>query len=208
MSLQHHTGDAIRDLIILLARLPGLGPKSAQRLAIHLMKQTDKMTLLMQAFDKILQHVKQCSRCHALDTQDPCSICSNPKRRHHIICIVENVDDLWSFEKAAIFDGSYHVLGGALSSLDAITPDQLTINSLAERIATAQRHGTPIEEIIIATSATIGGQITAHYIAEAMASFNIGITRLANGIPIGGELHYLDERTLAAALQSRTRFDP
>jgi recombination protein RecR len=192
-------GPEIERLIQLLGRLPGLGPRSARRVALHLLKKRETlMQPLSAALADAARAIKPCSACGNLDTIDPCSICSDPKRDQSLICVVEDIGDLWAMERGKIFPGRYHVLGGTLSALDGIGPDELNIGSLLKRIG-----GGGIREIIVATNATVDGQTTAHYLAERLADTGIPITRLAHGVPVGGELDWLDDGTLATALKAR-----
>jgi recombination protein RecR len=186
-------------LIQLLAKLPGLGPRSARRAALHLLKKRESlMQPLARALDTAAASIRSCSRCGNLDTADPCAICADPKRDGSLICVVADVADLWALERAGSFKGRYHVLGGTLSALDGIGPEQLNIAGLVARAAAPE-----IKEIILATGATVDGQTTAHYIAERLAGREVAVTRLAHGVPVGGELDYLDDGTLAAALKAR-----
>jgi len=190
---------ALDELIQQLGRLPGLGPRSARRVALHLLKQ--RQTLLPRlaaARGQAAQEVRQCAVCGNLDDADPCRICTDPERDPSQICVVEEVDDLWALERSALFKGRYHVLGGRLSALDGLGPEDLGIDRLLQRAA---RERTA--EIILATSATVDGQTTAHYIAERLAPSGVAVTRLAHGVPVGGELNYLDDGTLGAALRAR-----
>ena len=192
-------GPEIERLIQLLGRLPGLGPRSARRVALHLLK---KREVLMQPLSAALadaaRTIKPCGICGNLDTVDPCAICADSRRDTGLICVVEDVGDLWAMERGKIFSGRYHVLGGTLSALDGIGPDELNIGSLLRRV----RDGG-IREIIVATNATVDGQTTAHYLAERLADANVPLTRLAHGVPVGGELDWLDDGTLATALKAR-----
>jgi recombination protein RecR len=189
----------IERLIQMLARLPGLGPRSARRVALHLLKRKDAaLTPLVQALTEAAANVRTCSACGNLDTADPCGICADAKRDTAILCVVEDVADLWAMERAGAFRGRYHVLGGALSALDGVGPEELRIPKLIERVATER-----IGEVILATNATVEGQTTAHYIAERLAGTGAKVSGLAQGIPVGGELDYLDDGTLAAALKAR-----
>ena len=190
-------GSEIERLIQLLAKLPGLGPRSARRAALALLKKRDTLLepladSLREAADAILS----CEICGNLDTQSPCAICSDPRRDPHLLCVVEDVADLWALERASVFRGRYHVLGGALSALDGVTPERLNIGSLLER---AQADG--IEEVVLAMNATVEGQTTAHYLMDLLG--DLKVTRLAHGVPVGGELDYLDEGTLSAAFKAR-----
>jgi recombination protein RecR len=194
-------GREIDRLIQLLAKLPGLGPRSARRAALALLKKRETLLEpLAQAMKSAAAALKQCSTCGNLDTTDPCGLCRNPERDNRIICVVEDVADLWALERAAIFRGRYHILGGALSALDGVTPERLNIASLVERA----RNGA--NEIILAMNATVEGQTTAHYLLDILEPLNMKITRLAHGVPVGGELDYLDEGTLSAAFTARRTF--
>lgn len=193
------TLNAIESLIASFAKLPGLGPRSARRVTLKLIR--DRARLLEPLYHQIgtvLQQACVCSTCSNIDTSDPCHICTHPSRDKHVICVVEDVADLWAIERSGNFRGTYHVLGGTLSALDGRGPDQLGIPKLAARAATEE-----VQEIVIATNNTVDGQTTAHYITDVLQPCNVHITRLAQGIPMGGELDYLDEGTLAAAFQSR-----
>jgi recombination protein RecR len=190
---------ALDDLVQRLARLPGLGPRSARRATLHLMKhRATALVDLVRALERASEQVRPCARCNNLDDEDPCWVCRNPERDQSQILVVENVDDLWAMERAGLFRGRYHVLGGTLSALDGIGPEELGVERLLER-ARAER----VEEVILATSATVSGQLTAHYIAERLAGLPARVTRLGRGVPVGGELNYLDEGTLEAALRAR-----
>ena len=186
-------------LIQLLGRLPGLGPRSARRAALHLLKRRDSlMEPLAAALAEAAVSVKNCSTCGNLDSEDPCAICRDPKRDPAVICVVAEVGDLWALERSAAFRGRYHVLGGTLSALDGIVPEQLNIASLLRRA------GDPsVREVVLATGATVEGQTTAHYIADRLAGLPVTVSRLAHGLPVGGELDYLDDGTLMAALKAR-----
>jgi recombination protein RecR len=190
---------ALDELIQLLARLPGLGPRSARRVALHLLKQRETlMQRLAVALANAAREVRQCGVCGNLDAADPCWICADPERDNTLICVVEEVDDLWALERASLYRGRYHVLGGTLSALDGHGPEDLGIDRLLQRV-----EGGGIGEVILATGATVEGQTTAHYIAERLAGSAVAVTRLAHGVPIGGELNYLDDGTLGAALKAR-----
>jgi recombination protein RecR len=190
---------ALDDLIQLLARLPGLGPRSARRAALHLLKQRETlMQRLAIALANAAREVRKCSECGNLDGADPCWICADPERDGCLICVVEEVDDLWALERSGLFKGRYHVLGGTLSALDGLGPEDLGVDRLLERVDRGR-----VGEVILATSATVDGQTTAHYIAERLAASSPVISRLAHGVPIGGELNYLDDGTLDAALKAR-----
>lgn len=189
----------IDQLIQLLAKLPGLGPRSARRAALHLLKRREAlMEPLARVMADTSREVRTCSTCGNLDTADPCAICTDAKRDPSVICVVEDVADLWALERTALFRGRYHVLGGTLSALDGVGPDELNIPKLADRAALDQ-----VSEVILATSATVEGQTTAHYIAERLADCEVAVSGLAHGVPVGGELDYLDDGTLSAALKAR-----
>jgi len=195
-------GPEIERLIQLLAKVPGLGPRSARRAALHLIKKKEQLlSPLAAAMGEAADKVRICSTCGNVDTSDPCMICTDPRRDAVTLIIVEDVSDLWALERAAAMNVRYHVLGGTLSPLDGIGPDQLNIRSLIDRVA-----GGEIKEIILAVNATVEGQTTAHYLTDQLSGFEVKITRLAHGVPVGGELDYLDDGTLAAALRSRTAF--
>jgi len=193
------TAEPIERLISLLAKLPGLGPRSARRAALYLIKRSDSlMGPLAQALAGAAENVCTCSVCGNLDTQDPCAICTDPKRDKSLICVIEDVADLWALERSASYKGRYHVLGGTLSALDGIGPDDLNIPGLIGR---AGEKG--VTEVILATNATVDGQTTAHYIADRLADTGVAVSGLAHGVPVGGELDYLDDGTLSAALKDR-----
>ncbi|WP_340116655.1 recombination mediator RecR [Pelagibius sp. 7325] len=193
-------GDLDR-LIQLLARLPGLGPRSARRAVLHLMKKREALMLpLAEAMARAAESVTHCSLCGNLDTRDPCGICRDTTRDPKLLCVVEEVADLWALERSGAFKGRYHVLGGTLSAIDGRGPDQLSIGKLLQRTAAPDQ---PVEEVILALSATVDGQTTAHYISERLAASGIKVSRLAHGVPVGGELDYLDDGTLTAALKAR-----
>src|SRR5262245_44203183 len=195
----HMTIADIDRLIQLLAKLPGLGPRSARRAALHLLKKREVlMQPLARAIDDAAANIRNCSTCGNLDTADPCAICSDPRRDASTICVVADVADLWALERAGAHRGRYHVLGGTLSALDGIGPEQLNIAGLVRR---ADDPG--VKEVILATGATVDGQTTAHYIVDRLAGLSVTITRLAHGVPVGGELDYLDDGTLTAALKAR-----
>ncbi len=200
-------GPEIERLIQLLARLPGLGPRSARRAALQLMK---KKEALMQPLAKALADaaaaVTLCPVCGNVDTKTPCSICGDPARDASLLVVVEDVGDLWALERAGATKGRYHVLGGVLSPLDGIGPDDLNIATLVSRVRDKPVGGSGVAEVILAMNATVEGQTTAHYITDQLAGSGARITRLAHGVPVGGELDYLDDGTLAAAMKSRTPF--
>lgn len=189
-------------LINLLGKVPGLGPRSARRAALQLIKKKDSlMKPLSSALADVAENVHPCAICGNLDIENPCHICESPKRDRSIICVIEDVSDLWALDRAGSYRGLYHVIGGTLSALDGVGPDDLNINTLIERASAPE-----LKEIIIATNATVDGQTTAHYITEQLKPFDLTITRLAHGVPIGGELDYLDDGTLTTALNSRRPF--
>ncbi len=186
-------------LIQLLAKLPGLGPRSGRRIALHLLKRREALLVpLVAALSNAAERVRPCAQCGNLDTSDPCALCADARRDAALICVVEDVADLWALERSGAFRGRYHVLGGALSALDGVGPEDLNIPRLIERAREAQ-----VREVIIATSATVDGQTTAHYIADRLEGAGVAVSRLAQGVPVGGELEYLDDGTLAAALKAR-----
>ncbi len=195
-------GPEIERLIQLLARLPGLGPRSARRAALHLIKKRDAlMAPLTAALRSAMEKIAVCRICGNLDTQNPCTVCSDPTRDASILIVVADVADLWALERARAVNARYHVLGGTLSPLDGVGPDDLSIEALVSRA-----HAPEVKEIILALNATVDGQTTAHYIADQLRPAGVKMTGLAHGVPVGGELDYLDEGTLAAALRSRTAF--
>jgi recombination protein RecR len=195
-------GPEIERLIQLLARLPGLGPRSARRAALHLMKKKEALLEpLARATAEAAAAVRLCSVCGNVDTADPCIICRDPQRDGSMLVVVEDVGDLWALERAGATRGRYHVLGGVLSPLDGIGPDDLNIAALGARV----RAGG-VAEVILAMNATVEGQTTAHYVTDQLAGSGAKVTRLAHGVPVGGELDYLDDGTLAAAIRSRTPF--
>ena len=195
-------GPEIERLIQLLAKVPGLGPRSARRAALHLIKKKEQLLApLADAMGEAVDKVRVCSTCGNVDTADPCMICTDPRRDAATLIVVEDVSDLWALERASARNVRYHVLGGTLSPLDGIGPDQLNIRALVDRVA-----GGGVKEVILAVNATVEGQTTAHYLTDQLADFDVKVTRLAHGVPVGGELDYLDEGTLAAALKSRTAF--
>ncbi|MET3792029.1 recombination mediator RecR [Aquamicrobium terrae] len=195
-------GPEIERLIQLLAKVPGLGPRSARRAALHLIKKKDQLLgPLAAAMGEALDKVRVCSTCGNVDTADPCIICSDPRRDPATLIVVEDVSDLWALERASAMNVRYHVLGGTLSPLDGIGPDQLNIRSLVDRVSAGE-----VKEVILAVNATVEGQTTAHYLTDQLSGLDVKVTRLAHGVPVGGELDYLDEGTLAAALKSRTAF--
>ncbi|UWL59747.1 recombination mediator RecR [Brucella pseudintermedia] len=193
-------GPEIERLIQLLARVPGLGPRSARRAALHLIKKKEALLVpLGGAMQEAAEKVRICSCCGNVDTSDPCTICTDERRDPATLIVVEDVSDLWALERAGTMNVRYHVLGGRLSPLDGIGPDDLNIKGLVDRVAAGE-----IKEVILAVNATVEGQTTAHYITDQLSNFDVRVTRLAHGVPVGGELDYLDEGTLAAALRART----
>jgi recombination protein RecR len=195
-------GPEIERLIQLLARLPGLGPRSARRAALHLIDRKEELLApLAAAMAMALERIQVCSSCGNVDTSDPCLICSDARRDPGLIVVVEEVADLWALERAGAISARYHVLGGVLSPLDGVGPEDLRIDSLVRRVAEGG-----VGEVILAVNATVEGQTTAHYITDRLAGLGVRVSRLAHGVPVGGELDYLDEGTLAAAIRSRTPF--
>ena len=191
-------GPEIERLIQLLAKIPGLGPRSARRAALALLKKREALLEpLSLALRDAAAAIQTCETCGNLDTASPCAICRDPRREARILCVVEDVADLWALERAGVFKGRYHVLGGALSALDGVTPERLNVSSLIDR----SREG--VDEVILAMNATVEGQTTAHYLLDALAASGVKVTRLAHGVPVGGELDYLDEGTLSAAFKAR-----
>ena len=189
----------IERLIDLMAKLPGLGPRSARRAALQLVKRKERLLVpLAASMAEVAEQVRTCQTCENITISDVCEICANPKRANGTLCVVEDVADLWAMERAAVFKGRYHVLGGVLSALDGITPETLRIPELAGRVAREE-----ISEVILALNATIDGQTTAHVIADYLDGTGCEITSLAKGVPIGGELDYLDDGTISAALSAR-----
>ncbi|MEM9331276.1 MAG: recombination mediator RecR [Pseudomonadota bacterium] len=205
------TGPEIEALIQILAKLPGLGPRSARRAALHLIKKKDQVLLpLANAAAEAAEKVRECSICGNVDTENPCTICTDPRRDRSTIVVVEDVADLWALERAKAVNSLYHVLGGTLSPLEGIGPEDLNIDRLIDRVTEplpADDTGEPQQrEVILAVNATVEGQTTAHYITDKLDGINVKITRLAHGVPVGGELDYLDEGTLSAAIKSRSDF--
>ena len=194
------TGPEIERLIQLLARLPGLGPRSARRAALHLIKKREQLlSPLADAMRVAADTIVVCSSCGNADTSDPCTICRDQRRDESILVVVEDVSDLWALERAQVINARYHVLGGTLSALDGIGPRDLNLDRLMSRVAEGK-----ITEVILALNATVDGQTTAHYVTDMLAPLGVVVSRLAHGVPVGGELDYLDEGTLAAALRQRT----
>lgn len=189
----------IDQLTQMLAKLPGLGPRSARRAVLHLLKKRETVLVpLMAALATVNERLTTCSTCGNVDTRNPCGVCRDDRRDRTLVCVVEEVADLWALERSGLFRGVYHVLGGRLSALDGVRPEDLGIETLASRVA---RGG--ISEVILAMNATLEGQTTAHYVADRLATTGVKITQLAHGVPVGGELDYLDDGTLAQALKAR-----
>jgi len=189
----------IEELARVLARLPGLGPRSARRAVLYLVRNRhEALPALREALGALEQNLVECHLCGNVDTSDPCAICADPRRDPKAICVVEDVADLWALDRARLFAGHYHVLGGRLSALDGVGPEDLTIDRLLARV---EKGG--VDEVVLAMNATLEGQTTAHYIAERLEQFPLRVTQLAHGLPVGGELDYLDEGTLAQALRAR-----
>jgi recombination protein RecR len=195
-------GPEIERLIQLLARLPGLGPRSARRASLHLLRKREElMEPLTAALGDALEKIVVCDTCANIDTRNPCSVCADHTRDPSLLVAVESVADLWALERAGVVAGRYHVLGGTLSALDGIGPDDLNIASLVSRA-----HDPEVKEVVLALSATVDGQTTAHYTTDLLRNADVKVTRLAHGVPVGGELDYLDEGTLSAAIRQRTLF--
>ena len=191
-------------LIQLLSKLPGLGPRSARRAALFLLKRRESlMEPLAAALTETAAKVRPCGRCGNLDTADPCALCRDPRRDQGLICVVEDVADLWAIERSAAYNGLYHVLGGTLSALDGVGPEDLRIEPLVKRVGENKTR-----EVILALNATVEGQTTAHYVMDRLAASGVRVSRLAHGVPVGGELDYLDEGTLSAALAARKPLQP
>ena len=182
-----------------LSRLPGLGPRSARRAVLHLIKKREtSLVPLLKALETVSDTLSTCSICGNVDTRDPCGICTDPRRDEALLCVVEDVADLWALDRSKLFPGRFHVLGGRLSALDGIRPEDLAIDTLVARIEKGA-----VQEVVLAMNATLEGQTTAHYLAERLERYPLRITQLASGMPVGGELDYLDEGTLAQALRAR-----
>jgi recombination protein RecR len=189
----------IETLVAALARLPGLGPRSARRAVLWLVKRrTSALPQLIEALGTVEQRMVECATCGNVDTSDPCGICTDPRRDARAVCVVEDVADLWALDRSRLFTGHFHVLGGRLSALDGVRPEDLNVARLIERVAKGG-----IDEVVLAMNATLEGQTTAHYLAERLEGYPLRITQLAHGVPVGGELDYLDEGTLAQALRAR-----
>jgi recombination protein RecR len=195
-------GPEIERLIQLLARLPGLGPRSARRAALRLIKKRETLLLpLASALAAAGAAIKVCAQCGNIDTRDPCSVCADPRRDRTLVCVVEDVSDLWALERAGVLGGLYHVLGGTLSPLEGIGPKDLNLENLIGRAQAPE-----VKEVLLALNATVEGQTTAHYIMDRLHGLDVKISKLAHGVPVGGELDYLDEGTLAAAIRARQPF--
>ncbi|MEO9469403.1 recombination mediator RecR [Parasphingorhabdus sp.] len=189
----------IENLVQALSRLPGLGPRSARRAVLHLLKRPETtMKPILAAMEQVEANLVTCTICGNVDTRDPCQICSDPRRDDKALCVVEEVSDLWALDKSRLFPGKFHVLGGKLSALDGVRPEDIAIDKLLKRVEAGG-----IDEVVLAMNATLEGQATAHYIAERMEQYPVRLSQLSHGIPVGGELDYLDEGTLAQALRSR-----
>ena len=199
-------GPEIEKLVQLLARVPGLGPRSARRAVLHLIRKREELLApLAEALRVANERIVVCSTCGNIDTSDPCTICRDARRDPSILVVVETVADLWALERAALLNARYHVLGGVLSPLDGVGPDDLSIASLISRVRESETQEV-VREVVLAVNATVDGQTTAHYIADLLTPLGVKVTRLAHGVPVGGELDYLDEGTLAAALERRSVF--
>jgi len=195
-------GPEVERLASLLAKLPGLGSRSARRVVLHLLKQPETLLRpLARAMEEAADATRTCSVCGNLDTTDPCAVCRDPRRDRSSICVVEEVGDLWALERAGVYGGLYHVLGGTLSALDGVGPEDLRIAELVTRAQAGE-----VQEVILATNATVDGQTTAHYVTDRLEGAGVKVSRLALGVPVGGELDYLDEGTLGAALKARREF--
>ncbi|HWT12816.1 MAG TPA: recombination mediator RecR [Allosphingosinicella sp.] len=182
-----------------LARLPGLGPRSARRAVLHLVKKREGALMpLLRALEGVAEALSVCSECGNVDTVDPCTVCADPRRDVRLLCVVEDVADAWALERSRLFPGRFHVLGGRLSALEGVRPEDLAVDKLISRLAAGG-----IDEVVLAMNATLEGQTTAHYLAERLEQFPVRVTQLAHGLPVGGELDYLDEGTLAQALRAR-----
>ncbi|MBY8821296.1 recombination mediator RecR [Sphingomonas colocasiae] len=189
----------IETLAQALARLPGFGPRSARRAVLHLMKRREAAMLpLLRALEAVNERLSTCDMCGNVDTSNPCTVCADPRRDVRALCVVEEVSDLWALDRSRLFPGKFHVLGGRLSALEGVRPEDLSIDKLLRRVEAGG-----IDEVVLAMNATLEGQTTAHYIAERLERFPVRLTQLAHGLPVGGELDYLDEGTLAQALRAR-----
>ncbi|UZF91350.1 recombination mediator RecR [Bosea sp. NBC_00550] len=195
-------GPEIERLIQLLAKLPGLGPRSARRAALHLVKKREQLLgPLSEAMAVARERIVVCSRCGNVDTSDPCGLCADPRRDDGLIVVVADISDLWALERSGAVSGRYHVLGGVLSALDGVRPEHLSLDALVARASEPA-----VKEVILALNATVDGQTTAHFITDLLVHLPVKVTKLAHGVPVGGELDYLDDGTLAAAIRQRTGF--
>ncbi len=195
------SGEYIEQLIKIIAKLPSLGTRSARRIVLHLIKKRETLIpQLIQALNDAEQHIKVCSVCGNYDTEDPCSVCSSTTRENGLLCVVQDISDLWALERGGLYKGRYHILGGVLSAIEGVTPDDLNIDKLLRRIDDEQ-----ITEIILALPATVDGQITMHYISSLLKDKNVQVSTLAQGIPVGGELDYMDDGTIKLALDMRKK---
>ena len=195
-------GGEIERLIDLMAKLPGFGPRSARRAALQMVKKRELMLIpLARAMAEVAEKARVCLECGNVDTTDICAICADPKRDQTVLCVVEDVADLWAMERASVFRGRYHVLGGVLSALDGVGPDDLRIPRLHSRAKADE-----VTEVVLALGATVDGQTTAHYISDQLTGIGVEVTSLAQGVPVGGELDYLDDGTISAALKARRKF--
>lgn len=202
MSAGAFSGPQIERLIQALSKLPGLGPRSARRAALQLIKKKEKLLLpLLEAIHDVAESIVECHQCGNLDVTDPCLICADERRDSSLLVVVEDVADLWALERARVTRGRFHVLGGRLSPLDGIGPDDLNIAKLIERA-----QSVPVKEVLLATNATVDGQATAHYIMDQLSGLDLVVSKLAHGVPVGGELDFLDDGTLAAAIRQRQPF--
>ena len=196
-------GPELQRVIELIGKLPGLGPRSARRVALHLLKRKDSLlSPLAAALAEAAECITQCSNCGTFDTINPCTVCATPNRDRSVICVVQDVPDLWALERGGSFRGYYHILGGVLSALDGVGPENLNLDKLVVRASDPE-----VKEVILALSATVDGQTTAHYISDRLEHLGIRISRLAQGVPMGGELDHLDDGTLTAAMMSRRGMD-
>ncbi|MGB0410782.1 MAG: recombination mediator RecR [Pikeienuella sp.] len=195
-------GSEINRLIDLMAKLPGFGPRSARRATLQMVKKRELVLIpLARALADVAEKVRVCLECGNVDTTDVCGVCTDPRRDQTVLCVVEDVADLWAMERSGVFRGRYHVLGGVLSALDGVGPDDLRIPRLQARANAAE-----VTEVVLALGATVDGQTTAHYIADQLSGMGVDVTSLAQGVPVGGELDYLDDGTISAALKARRRF--
>jgi recombination protein RecR len=202
------TSPDLDSLVQQMAKLPGLGPRSARRAVLQLVKKRESALLPMIAsLQRVADTMATCEACGNIDTQNPCHICADPRRDHRALCVVEDVADLWALERGGHWRGRYHVLGGKLSALDGVRPEDLSIVPLVQRVAASKASAQPLEEVVLAVGATLEGQTTAHYVADQLSTQGVVISTLAHGVPVGGELDYLDEGTLTLALRARRPMD-